>query len=949
MMDVSDVLTEQPLLRTKLTAPQIPSQFVHRPRLTERISRGVRGPLTLLAAPAGFGKTNLLIQWTEETNLPVAWLTLDRDDNDFGRFFRYLITALQTLEPGLGAEALDFIQSTRGERLDVGLTLLINEIAALPQEITVILDDFHALHDPSVLQGFRFFLKHLPRNLHLILATRSEPALELAFLRAKGQVVELGAGDLRFTGEEVALLFRQFLGVPLPAETVQVLAERTEGWVTALQMAALSLQHEADPAALLANLRGDAQYLIDFLAEEVLDRQPKEIRQFLLRSATLELLNGPLCEAVVNPEAQPGYGAVMLNRLEQAQLFIVALDEEREWYRYHRLFTDFLRHVQAKINPAEIPMLHKRAAIWFEQNGNLDEACQHALASGDGQWAADLIERNIQPLIKMGQNISLSRWIGKLPDALIRHRPRLGMAYAWGAMTTYQLERARHWLDEVQRSLEQFEAASDTTEMGERNIGKGGYEDADLRNFRGGLAASESLLAILTGDMERGAEFARQATHYLQGEDPFLQSFLALDDSLYFSLAADTQKAIESLRHTVKMARQVNNLLVMIIASCQVAEIQARQGQLGQAWATLEKAQYMARGSVGEPLPLASLVEIGFGAILLEQDRLNEANAYLERGWRMTRSWWSFGSLYGLLSLARLRQARGDAAGSQVIMSDAWSMALSTESSQWDDALVAAVAVRLALLGDDRAAAERWWKKGGFPDLTETIALEDYPYYVFEYLLLTQVRFLLVRGQDTGNAHELQRARELLRLLLAEAQRYQRLTSQIAILVLQALVEFALQDGRASDTLLKALALGEPEGYRRIFLDEGRRLVTLLRQCRAAQQVTGGYLPSPAFVDSLLAAIQDAEVAQPVDQRASERPARQASSDEADGLPISLSARELEVLALIAAGKSNQEIAAQLYLALNTVKRHAYNIYSKLDVTKRTQAIAKARRLGLVP
>jgi LuxR family maltose regulon positive regulatory protein len=946
---VSDILIEQPLLRTKLAAPQIPPQFVHRPRLTEQISRGVKGPLTLLAAPAGFGKTNLLIEWTEETDLPVAWLTLDSDDNEAGRFFRYLITALQTLEPGLGAEALDFIQSTRGERLDVGLTLLINEIAALPQEMAVVLDDFHAIHEPAILQGLRFFLKHRPRNLHLVLATRSEPALELAFLHARGQVVELGTADLRFTGEEVALLFRQFLGVSLPVETVQVLAERTDGWVTALQMAALSLRHEADPAALLANLQGDAHYLIDFLAEEVLDRQPKEIRQFLLRSAILDLLNGRLCEAVVNPEAQPGYGAVMLNRLEQAQLFIIALDEKREWFRYHRLFTDFLRHVQAKINPAEIPTLHKRAATWFEQNGNLDEACQHALAAGDGQWAADLIERNIQPLIKTGQNISLSRWLGKLPDALIRHRPRLGLACAWGAMTTYQLDRAHYWLDEVQRSLEQFEAASGTAEMGEREIGKGGYEDAELRNFRGALAASYSLLAILTGDMERGAEFARQATHYLQEEDPFLQSFLALDDSLYFSLAADTPKAIESLRHTVRMARPVNNLLVMIIASCQVAEIQARQGQLSQAWATLEKAQYVASGPAGEPLPFASLVEIGFGAILLEQDKLEEANAYLERGWRMTRSWWSFGSLYGLLVLARLRLAQGDADSLQAIMSEAWSMALSTESSRWDDALVAAVAVRLALLGEDRAAAERWWKKGGFPDLTETITLADYPYYVFEYLLLTQARFLLVRGQDTGKAHELQQALAVLKLLLAEAERYQRVTSQIEILVLQALVEFVLQDSRASDTLLKALALGEPEGYRRIYLEEGRRLITLLRQCRTAQQAAGGYLPSPAFVDSLLGAIQGSGGDGPADQQTSERPAQPMTNDEEDGLPISLSARELEVLALIAAGQSNQEIAAQLYLALNTVKRHAYNIYSKLDVTKRTQAIAKARRLGLVP
>lgn len=310
---------DSPLLRTKITPPRIPPEFVHRPRLTERIDRGVKGPLTLLSAPAGYGKTNLLIEWVDSTQLPVAWLNIDSDDNDRSRFFRYLIAAFQTVEPHLGEEALYFLQSTPDNSqgiggdfltsgLKVGLTQLINEIAALPNEIVLILDDFQMLEGAPIRQSTNYFLKQLPQNLHVIISSRIEPAIDLAFLRAKGRVVELGTNDLRFTSEEVALFFQQMIGLQLPIDTVQAIEKRTEGWVTALQMAAISIRHQPDPNNILPNLAGDAHYLVDFLAEEVLDRQPEDVRQFLLRSSILDTLTGSLCEAVVNPDAQPGYG-----------------------------------------------------------------------------------------------------------------------------------------------------------------------------------------------------------------------------------------------------------------------------------------------------------------------------------------------------------------------------------------------------------------------------------------------------------------------------------------------------------------------------------------------------------------------------------------------------------------------------------------------------------------
>jgi LuxR family maltose regulon positive regulatory protein len=899
----------------------------------------VKGPLTLLAAPAGFGKTNLLIEWTKETTLPVAWLTIDGDDNDLSRFIRYVIGALQTLEPGLGEEALDLLESPKDDGWKIGLTLLINELSVLPKEGVLVLDDFHALENSKILQRIDFSLKHFPPNLHMIIASRSEPELDLAFLRAKGRVSELGADDLRFTGEEVVGYFKEAAGLELPLETVQALEERTDGWITSLQMAAISLKDQADPAILLANLQGRAHYLSEFLAEEVLDHQPGEVRQFLLRSSILETLSGPLCQAVVNPDAQPGYGAVMLNRLEHANLFINALDEKREWFRYHHLFADFLRQVQAEVNPAEIPELHKRAAIWLEGNGHFNEAFRHAVASRDMAWAADMIERNVQTMINMGEMSALARWIGRLPEEITRKRPFLSVGYAWALIVSHQLDHARYWLDDVRQSVEQLEQQTTAAPT----------LDVDLSGIRGGLALCQSHLAMLSGDLKQAAVFSQQATSYLPEENVYLRSLIALDESISSVLSGDTQKAIESLRVAVRIARQANNPLVMIIATCEIAIMQWIQGHLSKAWETLQKAQYLAIGPDGKPHPMAGFIDIVLGEILFERDELEEARDYLERGCQSIQSIWYLGSLGGMTSLARLRQAQGDISGAQDIVEEIARMALRSDASQWDNALASGLSVRLAVQRADLAAAEQWWKKGGFPDLNTPIALEDYPYHIFEYVLLAQARFLLVRGQETDRARDIKQAAEWLGTLLLEAERFQRGASQIQILVLQAMAQYALGNERATKTLLHALTLGEPEGFRRFYLEEGWRLAELLRQCRAAQKDSGSHLPSLAFIDSLLVSIQGTGNRQQADQVLIEDRTTPTTVHLEDGLPIFLSAREMEVLALIAQGKSNQEISAELYLALNTVKRHAYNIYTKLEVRKRTHAVSRARQLGLIP
>ena len=445
---------EPVLLRPKIRIPPTHPEFIRRPRLTDRINLGVKGPLTVLSAPAGFGKTQALVEWARQSIYPVAWLTLSPEDNDILRFYRYVISALQVVEPHLGEETLGYLLSSASSHLEAGLAYLANEIFTLGRDIALVLDDYHLIDDPSLVASLYFPVAHLPSNLHLVIASRGDARLDIAPLRAKGQVSELGTDELRLTNEEIGQFFKQTMHYTLPPTTIQALAERTEGWVVALQLAALSLRNQPDPTRLLERFHGDAHYMVDFLAQEVLDRQSDEVRRFLLRSSILDVLSGSLCEAVVEPDAPSGYGTTMLRRLERLNLFLTPLDERHQWYRFHNLFADFLRHMLMETNAAEIPLLHRRAATWFEQRGNLDEAFKHGSASGDMEWAANLIDRNIEAIVKSGEISPLIYWTQKLPREQLHQRPRLGLAYAWGLVATHQLDEARFWLEDVQRTLD---------------------------------------------------------------------------------------------------------------------------------------------------------------------------------------------------------------------------------------------------------------------------------------------------------------------------------------------------------------------------------------------------------------------------------------------------------------------------------------------------------------
>ena len=931
-----------PLLKTKTSIPQLPPVFVHRSRLIKQIDLGIRGPVTVLTAPAGFGKTNLLLEWVahnlrSQKPRSIAWLTLDEEDDAPPRFWHYLIAAVQVLDPQLGKDASDFFQGSSGNGPQAGLTLFLNEISSYPNDIILVLDDLHVVENASIYRNLRFLLKHLPRNLHVVIASRREPNLDLASLRAKGWVTDIGIDELRFSEEEISLFFFQIMGLHLTQTDVQALEERTEGWITPLKLAAISLGNRPDPTMLLTGFHGDARYLVDFLSEEVLSRQPEDVRRFLLRSSILDIFSGSLCESVVEPDAQPGFGSMMLSRLEHSHLFLTPLDAQHEWFRYHPLFEDFLRHEQHRTLDDETASLHKRAAAWFEGHGDLNEAFKHALASMDDQYAGDLIERNVEPLIKAGELPVLTRWIGKLDRNEIHKRPFVSLAYAWSSIAAFQLDNARVWLDDLQRSVEEQTAGQTPSQSASTD---------SLWNIAGGLAVCRSTLALLSGDAQTAAKYSKEAAEHLVGENPFMQSMISLEGSINGIYSGDTAKAIEMLNETIRLSRLANNFQALIHSLCRLAEMQSLQGHLSHALVTLQKARLAAIGPDGTPLPLMGLVDIHLGRILFERDLLDEARECLERGIRLTQSWLSRDEFDGMISLARLFVSRGDYTRAQALIEAASEMSLKTGSGSNEE--VAAVAcLRLALQKNDLGAAAKELEK--INQLRRTIppSIEKGAYPVHEYLQLTLARYHLTFGKATGDASHLHQAVQILDSLLPKAEKFQRVTSAIEILVLQAMAQLALgETDQAVPILMHALALGELEDYRRIFLDEGESMAKLLMRCRQARQSSSAELPSSGYIDSLLESLQPGTGAawllpQAVPQRVSAVPE--------NGLPFTLSGRELQVLSLIAEGKSNQEISAELFLALNTVKRHAYNIYAKLEVKKRTQAVAKARQLGLIP
>jgi LuxR family maltose regulon positive regulatory protein len=933
---------DTPLLTTKFYVPPVRPELVSRPRLIERLNAGLGRRLTLISAPAGFGKTTLLSEWIAEVSSPasnsiastprfasrpptpgIGWLSLDDEDNDPVRFFTYFVAALETVQADVGADARALLQSPKSPPFKSILTLLINNLATLAGDLVLVLDDYHVVEEDSIHDAITFFLDHVPGNMHLIIASRVDPPLPLARLRARGQLIELREADLRFTQDEAVAFLNQAMEMDLSPEDVVALEARTEGWAAGLQLAALSMRgrdREQVPEFIDA-FSGSHRHVIDYLAEEVMAQQPDQIHDFLCQTAVLNRLTAPLCDAVTGREDSDA----VLRQLDGAHLFLVPLDDQREWYRYHRLFADFLRSHLRQDMPDLVADLHRRAAEWFQNKGLTAEAVGHALSAADFERAADLIEAVIETTLMRSEIATLQSWVEGLPDEVVRSRPRICVYHAWALLLTgHPLESAEIRLDDAVKA----DAAG---------------------SVAGEVALFRALIATYQGETRRSAELAHWALELLPEDSLFLRSLVAGFLGVSYLWSGDLATAKRTLEEAARISQQAGNLMNAVLALCHLAEVATIQGQLYESQAIYNQAIELAVDERGQPRPIAGLAAIGLGGLFREWNDLEAAERHITEGIELANKWGEVGGISGYTQLARLKQALGDVDGARQAVHKARQIAKNFDAMEQDDLLVDVHQVRLWIAQGNAEAAFRWAEERGLTSGVDLVGeLESAPVPLIramEYTTLAQV--YMARDQPDE-------ALQAIEPILQAMERAGWTAFVLQNMVFQALGLQARGDTpQAMVSLERALSLGEPGGFIRVFIDEGEPMAALLGQA-ASRGI------APNYVAKLLAVFQDEtkDDGPSWGTKAPDSPAAPLSSSVlrptspspqlSPGFVEPLSEREIEVLRLIAAGLSNREIADQLVVAVSTVKTHINHIYRKLDASKRTQAVARARELNLL-
>ena len=915
------------LLATKLHVPRPQPGFVPRRRLVQALGDGLARGRVLVCAPAGSGKTALLADWACGGGRPVAWLGLDGGDNDPARFWRYAVAALDRARPGLAGR----VGPLPPRSVEGMVTALINELAADPgpDEVLLVLDDYHLVDSGPVHESVAFLLENLPPGLRVVISGRADPPLPLARLRARGQLAELRATDLRFTPEEAAELLGETAGPGLPGAAVAALVARTEGWAAGLQLAGLSLRGHADPAGFVAAFSGSHRFVLDYLADEVLDGQPGQVRAFLLETSVLERLSGELCDAVTGRAGSQA----MLAGVERAGLFLVPLDEVRGWWRYHHLFADLLRARLQAEQPGRVPALHRAAAGWCEEHDLADDAVRHALAAGDAAWAARLVERHVEELLGRSEGVTLRRWLSALPAQSVRDRPRLCLAQAYGAAMGFQVEALEALLDDAERAF-----AVSGGEPYEPSLGPP-HGDSVLANVPAGIAFLRASLARLRGDAALAAGYNQQALAHLREDDWLMRSFVRWNQAAADWLGGRLGPAERGLAEVLAERRAADEFFAGFLpmrVCYDLGEVQRAQGNLDAALATCRQALE----GVGESsqTALTGPAHVGLAQVLYERNELTAALEHATSGVTLCRQLAFTASLAtGLAVVARIRQAHGDAAGALEAMGEAGQAGLSPQVIALFNP-VPSQRARLLLAQGDVGEAAQWATAAG-------LSPDDEPDYPREPGYLVLARVLL--AQDHPGP-----ALMLLQRLLDAAASQGRTGSIIEIQGLRALALAARgEHASALDALAEAVTLAGRHGYVRVLADEGAPMHALLARLSAArpgqQDAVRGI--DPGYLAALLRACSPAGAAAPGRRAAAAPPGLVSGRVGGPGLVEPLTDRELEVLRLIAAGRSNQGIARDLVVALDTVKKHVTHVLGKLGAANRTEAAARARELGLIP
>jgi LuxR family maltose regulon positive regulatory protein len=842
--------------------------------------------LTLVVAPAGFGKTTLLASWASTAQLPVAWLSLDPADTAPIRFLNYLIDSIQQIAPQAGGTAAALLRGGQTFSEEGVLYSLIDDFAEIPHDFALVLDDYHTADNPKIAEITGFLLENRLANLHLLIASRTTPDLNLARMRARDQLTEITTADLRFNHEEIRAFLEGIMDVKLDTDDLMRLDQSTEGWAVGLQLAAIALARQP----INWDIPTGHIHIFEYLAEEVLRREPLEVQTFLTRTALFDRFCAPLCETLFEGSLPV---TDLLAYVERSNLFLVPLDASGTWFRYHALFAEFLRQRMERLHPEQAPVLYSLASQWSQENGILEDAIHYATHAGDFETAVDLIESTYQELLQRGEQAAMLDWLSNLPQEMLKERPRLLLAKGWASIISVDADQA----------MECAESAGALIPTGESSD-----------RLRGEASALRILAGIFRGQTAAVADIS-EAFILLSEQDTFLHSLLHFNLGLNSVLSGETHQAVEAFNETIQLTGDLNNPLVTIIALTQLGECYQIRGELVLAERAFQQAIRFARESLGEHTVLQGMPYVSYADLLREQNRFEEAVRYGEQGIAYCQIWQPMASMDGYLALARLETGRRNWGAAETCFEQALQTAERT-STPLDDTFVTLFRVRAYLLGGDLPRASQWMQTISAAESTDLF------YHFREMIELVRLRVRVLRGEPITSE---------LAGLLPEVERRERVSPHIEALILGA---YAFQhtglEAGALDYLNLALAMGARGGYVRIFADEGQPMLDILERQQGKLDVPSTYLKD-------LLEVLRGEAAGAVHQ----------PPDTKDRL-VSLTRRELDVLRQLADGKSNQEIADELVLALNTIKKHVANILGKMGVANRTQAVMEAKKSGWI-
>ncbi len=919
-----------PILATKLYIPPPRPNVIPRPRLIERLNKGLATgcKLTLISASAGFGKTTLVSEWVASCGRPIVWLSLDEGDSDPVRFIAYLIAALQTIKTGFGEGLLAAIQSPQPPSTEVILTALLNEITTIPDNFIFVLDDYHSIDSQPVDQSLTFLVEHQSPQMHLVIATREDPSLPLARLRARGQLTELRASDLRFTPAEAAEFLNRMMELNLSDGDVAALESRTEGWIAGLQLAALSMLGREDSASFIQAFTGSHHYVLDYLVEEVLQQQAEPIRNFLLQTSILDRFCAPLCNDVTERQD----GKEILDILERSNLFIIPLDDKRQWYRYHHLFADVLQAHLGEAQSNQVSALHQRASEWCEHNGLPDNAIRHALAAEDFGRAATLVELAVPEMRRNRQGATVTElgWLKALPDELIRFRPVLCVDYAYALFGGGELEAVEARLRDAERWLDMM---ADTRERPETPpAGMVVVDEDEFRRLPGMIALLRAAQALARGDMPETAKSAQRVLDLAPKDAHLMLGGAASTLGLVAWTSGDLDTAYRMTVDGMANVRRARFISSAIGGAIVLADIQIAQGRLHEAMSTYERGLQWATEPGAPVLRGAADMYVGMSSLHYEHNDLKTAMQCL-----LTSQ--SLGELAGMpqnpyrwrAAMARIREAHGDLDGALNLLDQAERLYDGNFSPNVRP--IATRKIRVWLVQGRLGEALGWAREQG-------LSVENELSYLREFDHITLARVLNAQYKTDRVDGDLHAALGLLARLLQAAEEGGRNGSVIEILILQSLAHQAQGDQpRALSSLERALTLAEPEGYVRSFVDEGEAMWLLILEFRFAleKSARNEVHPLSGYVDKLLWAFPQMAATPP----------KSKNKNQKSEIVEPLSERELEVLKLLRSELSGPEIAAQLIVSLNTLRTHTKSIYNKLGVNNRRAAIRRAEELDI--